>query len=69
MAHNRTTAGASLLLRDLRNPAEPMRSFTVKLPADLIEALDQHAAAHRAPRSTLARTLLAQGVEQLETAS
>jgi hypothetical protein len=69
MAHNRTTAGASLLLRDLRNPAEPMRSFTVKLPGTLIDALDQHAAAHKAPRSTLARTLLAQGVEQLESAS
>jgi predicted transcriptional regulator len=42
-----------------------MRSFAVKLPARLIEALDQHAAALSAPRSTVARTLLAQGLERL----
>ena len=65
MAPNQSPAGAALLLRDLRSPAEPMRSFAVKLPARLIEALDQHAAALSAPRSTVARTLLAQGLEQL----
>jgi hypothetical protein len=67
MANNRPPAGAALLLRDLRSADEPMRSFTVKLPARLIESLDHHAAAHRAPRATLARTLLALGVEQLES--
>lgn len=50
MAPNQSPAGAALLLRDLRSPAEPMRSFAVKLPDRLIEALDQHAAALSAPQ-------------------
>lgn len=65
MAHRNPPAGSALLLRDLRSTAEPMRSFTVKLPARLIEALDHCAAAHCAPRSTVARNLLALGLEQL----
>jgi hypothetical protein len=55
-----------LLLRDLRSSAEPMRSFTLKLPARLIDSIERYAAEHNAPRSTVARNLLAQGMEQLE---
>jgi hypothetical protein len=54
------------VLRDLRSAGEPMRSYTLKLPARLIESLDRYAAAHNAPRSTVARNLLAQGLEALE---
>ena len=68
MAPRRPAAAAALLLRDLRSPAEPMRALTLKLPRRLIEALDHHAAAYSAPRATIARTLLAQGLEQLEAA-
>ena len=53
-------------MRDMRTPAEPMRSFTLKLPGRMIEALDHHAAAYCASRAALARTLLAQGLEALE---
>jgi hypothetical protein len=68
MADSQTLA-APLLLRDLRSRNEPMRSFTVKLPTGLIDALDQYAAAHHAPRSSVARTLLAEGLEQLTAAT
>jgi hypothetical protein len=68
MANNRSPAGAALLLRDLRSPAAPMQALTLKLPGQMIEALDRHAAAYSAPRAALARTLLAQGLEQLEAA-
>jgi hypothetical protein len=61
-----TTPTPALLLRDLRSSTEPMRSFTLKLPAQLIESLERYAAAHSAPRSTVARNLLAQGLEALE---
>jgi hypothetical protein len=35
----------ALLLRDLRNPAAPMRPLTLKLPGQMIEALGRHAKA------------------------
>jgi predicted transcriptional regulator len=43
-----------------------MRSFTLKLPSQLIDSLDRYAAAHSAHRSTVARNVLAQGLEALE---
>jgi hypothetical protein len=55
-----------LLLRDMRNPAVPMQPMTLKLPVEIIEALKRHAAAFNTSRMVLARTLLAQGLEQLE---
>lgn len=67
MATKRPPA-AALLLRDLRSPAAPMQALTLKLPGQMIEALDHHAAAYSAPRAVLARTLLAEGLEQLEEA-
>jgi hypothetical protein len=45
-----------------------MQALTLKLPGQMIEALDRHAAAYSAPRAALARTLLAQGLEQLAAA-
>jgi predicted transcriptional regulator len=45
-----------------------MQALTLKLPGQMIEALDHHAAAYSAPRAVLARTLLAQGLEQLAAA-
>ena len=68
MAPKRPPAAAALLLRDLRSPAAPMRALTLKLPAQMIEALDRHAAGYATPRAVLARTLLAQGLEQLAAA-
>jgi len=61
-----TTSPPALVLRDLRSTGEPMRSYTLKLPAQLIESLDRYAAAHSAPRAAVARNLLAQGLEALE---
>ena len=55
-----------LLLRDMRNPAAPMQPMTLKLPGQMIQALDRHAVAYNTSRMVLARTLLAQGLEQLE---
>ena len=67
MAPKRPPA-AALLLRDLRNPAAPMQALTLKLPGQMIEGLDHHAAVYSAPRAVLVRTLLAQGLEQLAAA-
>lgn len=61
-----TTSPPAELLRDLRSAGEPMRSFTLKLPSQLIDSLDRYAAAHSAHRSTVARNVLAQGLEALE---
>ena len=55
-----------LLLRDMRNPAAPMQPMTLKLPVEMIEALNRHAADYSTSRTTLVRNLLAQGLEQLE---
>lgn len=49
----------------MRSSAGPMRVLSLKLPAAMIDALDQTAAAHAAPRSTVARNLLAEGLERL----
>ncbi len=65
MANHRPTTEEGLLLRDLRDPAEPMRQFTLKLPRRMIESIDQCAAAYHVPRSSLVRTLLAEGLERL----
>lgn len=63
MANPETTAGAPLLLRDLRSSEARMHSLTFKVPVSMIEALDQAAATYRAPRSSVARTLLATALE------
>jgi hypothetical protein len=62
----RALAAVALLLPELRSPVEPMRPFTLKLPAQLLEALDRQAAAYGTPRSAIASTLLAMALEQLE---
>jgi hypothetical protein len=43
-----------------------MQPMTLKLPGQMIEALDRHAAAYNTSRMVLVRTLLAQALEQLE---
>lgn len=54
-------AASTLLTR----PAIPMSGIQVKVPADLLAALDQEAARHGATRSGLARNLIARGLEGL----
>jgi hypothetical protein len=66
MTDRRPPAGA-LLLRDLRSQSGPMVPFTMKLPAAMLAALDQTAEAHDAPRASVARSLLALGLEQLDS--
>jgi len=59
-------AAAPLLLRDLRDPSQPMAAFTVRLPVALIASINRAATANQTSRATLARELLARGLEQLE---
>jgi hypothetical protein len=59
-------AAAPLLLRDLRDPSQPMAAFSVRLPVALIDSITRAATANQTSRATLARELLARGLEQLE---
>lgn len=59
-------AAAPLLLRDLRDPSQPMAAFTVRLPVALIASINRAAMAYQTSRATLARELLARGMEQLQ---
>lgn len=53
---------------DMREgPGHQMKALAVRVPADLIEALDCRAAKLRTPRAVLCRNLLASGLERLES--
>lgn len=56
-------------LPDLRDPSRPMATLPVKLPAAALEALQDRADRLQCGRSALARTLIVQGLEQLESAA
>jgi len=60
---------AAPLIRDYRHPGRPMKPLPVKLPADLLEALAHRAQRLGCARTALARDLIAQGLEQLESAA
>jgi predicted DNA-binding protein len=51
-----------------KGPGHAMRSIAIRIPAEMIEALDYRAGKLRTPRAVLCRNLLAQGLEQLDTA-
>jgi predicted DNA-binding protein len=52
-----------------KGPGHAMRSIAIRVPAEMIEALDHRAAKLKTPRAVLCRNLLAQGLNQLETAA
>jgi len=57
------------LIRDWRNPGQPMTSIPVKLPPDLVEGLMHRAQLLGCSRAALARDLIARGLADLETAA
>jgi hypothetical protein len=57
------------LIRDWRRPGQPMAALPIKLPADLLEALAHRAQRLGCARTALARDLIAQGLDRLESAA
>ena len=51
-----------------KGPGQAMESMSLRVPAEMIEALDYRAGKLRTPRAVLCRNLLAQGLGDLETA-
>lgn len=64
-----TPSPRALQLLDMSDPQQVMRPVSLKLPSQMIEALDQTAKAYRSRRSVVIRSLLAQALEQLEAAA
>jgi len=62
-------AGAPLVVLDLRCPGQPMAPLPVKLPAAIAAQLQAQADRLGCCRTALARTLLMQGLAQLEAAT
>jgi hypothetical protein len=58
----------SLLLPDFRRPGQAMASVPIKLPPDLLEALQHRADQLGCSRGALGRALIAQGLERLDVA-
>jgi len=70
MTPHRLPRGAGALqLLDMSDPQQAMHPVSLKLPPQMIEALDRTAAAYRSRRSVVIRSLLAQALEQLEAAA
>jgi metal-responsive CopG/Arc/MetJ family transcriptional regulator len=59
----------ALQLLDMSDPQQAMHPISLKLPPQMIEALDQTAKAYRSRRSVVIRSLLAQALEQLKPAA
>lgn len=57
------------VVRDWRRPGQSMASIPLKLPGDLLEALQHRADRLGCSRGALARDLVATGLERLETAN
>lgn len=57
---------ASLPILDCRRPGEPMQPVPLKLPADAVAQLQAQAKRLQTTRTGLARTLLLQGLAELE---
>jgi predicted transcriptional regulator len=60
---------APLVVPDYRRPGQAMVSVPIKLPPDLLEALQHRAERLGCSRGALGRALIAQGLERLETAA
>ena len=58
---------ADFPLADLRRPGRPMEALPVKIPADLLQQLKQHADRLGCSRGALARALIVRGLGELET--
>lgn len=65
----RHPAASPLIVPDLRTPGQPMATLPVKIPAACFEALQWRAERLNTSRGALARMLLVQGLERLETAA
>lgn len=57
-----------LPMLDMRSPGHAMRPIALRVPIEMIQSLDHRAAKLQTPRAVLCRNLLAQGLEQLDTA-
>lgn len=55
----------ALQLLDMSDPQQTMEPVSLKLPPQMIEALDRTAAAYRSRRSVVIRSLLADALERL----
>lgn len=58
-----------LLIRDWRRPGQSMEALPLKLPADLLKALQHRADRLGCSRAALARDLVARGLSDLEAAA
>ncbi len=58
-----------IIIRDFRSPGRPLQAMPVKIPADRIAAIQSRADRMGCSRGSLARSLLLQGLEQLEQAA
>ena len=67
--HSAPRPPAPPVIRDWRRPGQPMGSLPVKLPADLMAQLQHRADRMGCSRAALARDLVAQGLERLESAA
>lgn len=65
----RPPAAPALIVPDLRTPGQPMATLPVKIPAECFEVLRSRAERLNTSRGALARMLLVQGLERLETAA
>jgi len=50
-----------------KGPGQAMESISLRIPAEMIEALDHRAAKLETPRAVLCRNLLAQGLKALQS--
>jgi hypothetical protein len=64
-----TRPTAPPVIRDWRRPGVAMKAIPLKLPADLLEALQHRADRLGCSRGALARDLVAAGLERLESAA
>lgn len=60
---------APFVVADHRRPGEPMQSLPLKLPAPAVAQLQAQADRLQCNRGALARTLIVQGLQQLEQAA
>jgi hypothetical protein len=60
---------ADFPLADLRRPGRPMVGLPLKVPADLVEALQNRAERLQCSRGALARALVCRGLAELESAA
>jgi predicted transcriptional regulator len=58
-----------LVVPDYRRPGQAMANVPIKLPPDLLEALQHRAERLGCSRGALGRALIAQGLERLESAA